>query len=239
MGYHVSLRQSEAMLIGIQSVAEQLTSGQEINSYNGTIEEESQRIEVLDRGRIIDIALVGNPNCGKTTLFNFASGSHERVGNFSGVTVDSKEAKLRQGGYVFNITDLPGTYSLTAYSPEELFVRKHIIEKVPDIIVNVVDGSNLERNLYLTTQLIDMDVRVVMALNMYDEFEKQGHHLDYKSLGELLGIPVIPTISSKGSGITELFDRLIEVFEDRTLFSGMSISITATKSNVPSGKSRM
>ena len=215
MGYHVSRRQSEAMLIGIQSVAEQLTSGQEINSYNGTIEEESQRIEVLDRGRIIDIALVGNPNCGKTTLFNFASGSHERVGNFSGVTVDSKEAKLRQGGYVFNITDLPGTYSLTAYSPEELFVRKHIIEKVPDIIVNVVDGSNLERNLYLTTQLIDMDVRVVMALNMYDEFEKQGHHLDYKSLGELLGIPVIPTISSKGSGITELFDRLIEVFEDR------------------------
>ena len=218
MGYHVSLRQSEARLIGIESAADHLNfiaTSQDVNFYNGTIEEESQRIEIADRGRIIDVALVGNPNCGKTTLFNIASGSHERVGNFSGVTVDSKEAKFKQSGYLFNITDLPGTYSLTAFSPEELFVRNHIIEKVPDIVVNVVDASNLERNLYLTTQLIDMDIRVVMALNMYDEFEKQGHQLDYKSLGQLLGIPVIPTVSSKGSGIPELFDRLIEVFEDR------------------------
>ena len=218
LGYHVSLRQSEARLIGIETDADRLISGassQEVNAYNGTIEEESQRTGIADKGRIIDVALVGNPNCGKTTLFNFASGSHERVGNFSGVTVDSKEAKFKQGGYVFNITDLPGTYSLTAYSPEELFVRQHIIEKVPDIIVNVVDASNLERNLYLTTQLIDMDVRVVMALNMFDEFGKHGDKLDYKSLGQLLGIPVIPTVSSKGTGIPELFDRLIEVYEDR------------------------
>ena len=218
LGYHVSLRQSEARLIGIITDADRLISGlssREVNAYNGTIEEESQRTWIADKGRIIDVALVGNPNCGKTTLFNFASGSHERVGNFSGVTVDSKEAKFKQGGYVFNITDLPGTYSLTAYSPEELFVRQHIIEKVPDIIVNVVDASNLERNLYLTTQLIDMDVRVVMALNMYDEFGKLGDKLDYKSLGQLLGIPVIPTVSSKGTGIPELFDRLIEVYEDR------------------------
>ncbi|MEI7663387.1 MAG: ferrous iron transport protein B [Bacteroidota bacterium] len=217
MGSHVSLRQSEAMLIGIQSVSEQLEKGfiQDVNHYNGTIEEESQRLEASDKGRIIDVALVGNPNCGKTTLFNFASGSHERVGNFSGVTVDSKEAKFRQSGYLFNITDLPGTYSLTAYSPEELFVRKHIMEKVPDIVVNVVDASNIERNLYLTTQLIDMDIRVVIALNMYDEFENQGHRIDYSSLGQLLGIPVIPTISSRGFGIPELFDRLIEVYEDR------------------------
>ena len=218
LGYHVSLRQSEARLIGIQTDADRQAaglSGQDVNAYNGTIEEESQRTEITDKGRIIDVALVGNPNCGKTTLFNFASGSHERVGNFSGVTVDSKEAKFKQGGYVFNITDLPGTYSLTAYSPEELFVRQHIIEKVPDIVVNVVDASNLERNLYLTTQLIDMDIRVVIALNMYDEFGKQGHQLDYKSLGQLLGIPMIPTVSSKGTGIPELFDRLIEVYEDR------------------------
>ena len=218
LGYHVSLRQSEARLIGIETDADRLISGAsslEVNAYNGTIEEESQRTGIADKGRIIDVALVGNPNCGKTTLFNFASGSHERVGNFSGVTVDSKEAKFKQGGYVFNITDLPGTYSLTAYSPEELFVRQHIIEKVPDIIVNVVDASNLERNLYLTTQLIDMDVRVVMALNMFDEFGKHGDKLDYKSLGQLLGIPVIPTVSSKGTGIPELFDRLIEVYEDR------------------------
>ena len=218
MGYHVSLRQSEARLIGVESAADHLNStatSPDVNFYNGTIEEESQRVEIADRGRIIDVALVGNPNCGKTTLFNFASGSHERVGNFSGVTVDSKEAKFKQSGYIFNITDLPGTYSLTAFSPEELFVRNQIIEKVPDIVVNVVDASNLERNLYLTTQLIDMDIRVVIALNMYDEFEKQGHQLDYKSLGQLLGIPVIPTVSSKGAGIPELFDRLIEVFEDR------------------------
>jgi ferrous iron transport protein B len=218
MGYHVSLRQSEARLIGIESftgLPDPERSSHDVSQYKGTIEEESLRIEIADKGRIIDVALVGNPNCGKTTLFNFASGSHERVGNFSGVTVDSKEAKFKQSGYLFNITDLPGTYSLTAYSPEELFVRKHIIEKVPDIVVNVIDASNLERNLYLTTQLIDMDIRVVIALNMYDEFLDQGHQLDYKALGQLLGIPVIPTVSSKGTGIPELFDRLIDVYEDR------------------------
>ena len=131
------------------------------------------------------------------------------------MTVDSKTAKFRQNGYTFNITDLPGTYSLTAYSPEELFVRQHITGNIPDIIINIIDSSNLERNLYLTTQLIDMDIRVIIALNMYDEFEKSGHTLDYNSLGELLGIPVIPTISSKGEGIPGLFSRVIEVFEDR------------------------
>ncbi len=218
MGYHVSLRRSESQLINIISTDDQNIPGNlspEIDRYRGTIEEKLPRSNDGDRGKIIDIALVGNPNCGKTTLFNFASGSHERVGNFSGVTVDRKEAKFKHSGYTFNITDLPGTYSLTAYSPEELYVRTHITEKVPDIVVNVVDASNLERNLYLTTQLIDMDIRVVIALNMYDEYEKTGNILDYKGLGKLLGIPVIPTVSSKGTGIPELFDRLIEVFEDR------------------------
>lgn len=217
LGYNVSLRQTEARLIeviplGIKTSA---PSEQEENSFNGTIKEETFRDIDSERGKAIDIALVGNPNCGKTTLFNHASGSHERVGNFGGVTVDSKTAKFRQGGYTFNITDLPGTYSLTAYSPEELYVRKHIAENIPDIVVNIIDASNIERNLYLTTQLIDMDIRVVIALNMYDEFGKKGHVLDYKSLGELLGIPVIPTISSRGEGIKELFDRVIDVFEDR------------------------
>jgi ferrous iron transport protein B len=218
MGYHISLRQSEARLIDIIPSEDHMIPGNTshgMSGYRGTIEEESERMEEGDRGKIIDIALVGNPNCGKTTLFNFASGSHERVGNFGGVTVDSKLAKFKQAGYTFNITDLPGTYSLTAYSPEELFVRIHITEKVPDIVVNVVDASNLERNLYLTTQLIDMDIRVVIALNMYDEFEKTGNKLDYHALGKLLGIPVIPTVSSRGTGIPELFNRLIEVFEDR------------------------
>ncbi len=218
MGYHVSLRQSEAQLIEIAPIESDLKTVDlpgGVYNYSGTLSEESMRFDDGSRGKIIDIALVGNPNCGKTTLFNVASGSHERVGNFSGVTVDSKEAKFKHGGYTFNITDLPGTYSLTAYSPEELFVRIHITEKVPDIVVNVVDASNLERNLYLTTQLIDMDIRVVIALNMYDEFEKTGNRLDYPALGKLLGIPVIPTVSSKGIGIPELFNRLIEVFEDR------------------------
>lgn len=218
MGYHISLRQSEARMIDIISVDDPVTgdnASPEAAGYRGTIEEESLRPDGGDRGNIIDIALVGNPNCGKTTLFNIASGSHERVGNFSGVTVDSKEARFKHADYIFNITDLPGTYSLTAYSPEELFVRDHIAEKLPDIVVNVVDSSNLERNLFLTTQLIDMDIKVVIALNMYDEFVKSGKKLDYHALGKLLGIPVIPTVSSKGTGIPELFDRLIEVFEDR------------------------
>ena len=218
LGSHVSLRQSEARLIEVFSGDEPMnpddaSSGQ--YGYQGTFRCESAKNPIVEKGKIIDIALVGNPNCGKTTLFNYASGSHERVGNFSGVTVDSKEAKFRHRGYTFNITDLPGTYSLTAYSPEELFVRKHIIEKVPDIVVNVVDASNLERNLYLTTQLIDMDIRVVMALNMFDEFSAQGNSMDYPGFGKLLGIPVIPTVGSKGNGMQALFDRLIEVYEDR------------------------
>lgn len=221
MGYHVSLRQSEARLIEVSIADQEADPGVYSGTLNGTDLASGDRpyrssgFENSDRGKTIDIALVGNPNCGKTTLFNFASGSHERVGNFSGVTVDSKEARFKQAGYTFNITDLPGTYSLTAFSPEELFVRKHIIDKIPDIVVNVVDASNIERNLYLTTQLIDMDIRVVIALNMYDEFEKQGHRLDYQKLSKLLGIPVIPTVSSRGNGIEELFNRIIEVYEDR------------------------
>ncbi len=222
MGYDVSLRQSEARLIEISTESD---TGEQ-TSYSGTLQgpgatagdrpyRDLNGSGTGDRGKIIDIALVGNPNCGKTTLFNYASGSHERVGNFGGVTVESKEAQFKQAGYTFNITDLPGTYSLTAFSPEELFVRRHIIEHIPDIVVNVVDASNLERNLYLTTQLIDMDIRVVIALNMYDEFQNQGHQLNYNELSKLMGIPVIPTVSSKGSGIEELFNRIIEVYEDR------------------------
>jgi len=218
MGYNVSLRQGEARLIEVIPLngdSSRSSAGDPLPEYKGTFEESVPRDEPSERGKSIDIALVGNPNCGKTTLFNFASGSHERVGNFGGVTVDSKTARFRQNGYTFNITDLPGTYSLSAYSPEELFVRRHITEGIPDIVVNIIDSSNIERNLYLTTQLIDMDIRVVIALNMFDEFEKKGHTLDYNSLGKLLGIPIIPTVSSRGEGITELFDRIIRVFEDR------------------------
>jgi ferrous iron transport protein B len=217
LGYHVSLRQSEARLIEIIPLENEdapSSAVTESNEFNGTFEEQSAREKVRERGRTIDVALVGNPNCGKTTLFNLASGSHERVGNFSGVTVDSKTATFRQGGYTFNLTDLPGTYSLTAYSPEELFVRNHIAQNNPDVVINIVDSSNLERNLYLTTQLIDMDIRVVIALNMFDEFQAGGHVIDHQALGQLLGIPVIPTVGSRGEGMRELFDRVAAVFED-------------------------
>lgn len=213
MGYNVSLRNSEAALIEIVSESEaRVSRGNGMGSLPGEL---LLRETAREREKTINIALVGNPNSGKTTIFNFASHSRERVGNYGGVTVDAKEAKFRLGDYQFNITDLPGTYSLTAYSPEELFVRDYIFSNLPDVVVNIVDASNLERNLYLTTQLIDMDIKVVVALNMYDDLEKQGDKLDYHRLGKLLGIPFVPTVASKGKGIRELFQKIIEVHEDR------------------------
>jgi len=218
MGYNVSLRQNEAQLVEVLTRQES-QHHQEIldivEHFNGTLQEELLRNTATVKSKTIEVALVGNPNCGKTTLFNHISRSREHVGNFGGVTVDSKTATFKQNGYRFEITDLPGTYSLSAYTPEELYIRNHMFMEMPDIVVNVVDASNLERNLFLTTQLIDMDTRVVMALNMYDELTNRGDMLDYDELGKLLGIPVIPTVSSKGKGLKELFDRIIEVYEDR------------------------
>lgn len=213
MGYEVSLRRSEAALVEVATKDEAVNLSFE--GYNGTITEEDLRVSAKVMGKTINVALVGNPNSGKTTLFNFASGSNERVGNYSGVTVDSKQAHFRHKGYLFKITDLPGTYSLTAYTPEEVFVRSYIAETIPDIIINVVDASNLERNLYLTSQLIDMDVKVIIALNMFDELKKSGDSFDYQSLGKLMGIPIVPTVGSKGKGITELFDTAINVYADK------------------------
>jgi len=213
MNYNVSLRRSEAQLVEVIAVEDAYTLAKV--PFAGTIDEEILKISALQQGNEINIALVGNPNSGKTTLFNFASGSHERVGNYSGVTVDAKEATMKRGSYSFRIVDLPGTYSITEYSPEELYVRMHITEKMPDIVVNVVDASNLERNLFLTTQLIDMNIKVVIALNMFDELGKSGARFDYEALGRMMGIPIIPTVASKGKGIDELLDRLIEVYEDR------------------------
>ncbi|MCX6273268.1 MAG: ferrous iron transport protein B [Bacteroidetes bacterium] len=215
MGYNVSLRNSEASLIEVitEQEALALTDNQSVpESVPGEVWLNTQAVE---KGRTIQVALVGNPNSGKTTLFNFASGSRERVGNYSGVTVDAKRAKVRLDGYTINLIDLPGTYSLSAYSPEELFVRNYILNDHPDIVLNVVDGSNLERNLYLTTQLIDMDIKVVMALNMFDELSESGARLDNEELGTLLGIPIVPTVSSKGKGIENLFKKIIDVFEDK------------------------
>ena len=211
MGYHISLRNSEAQLIEVDR-DNKLT---EFQTSNGVLTSEDENDSWLEKTRQIQIALVGNPNSGKTTFFNFASGSKEKVGNYAGVTVDSKEATYKQSGYTFSIVDLPGTYSIKSYSPEEIYLRNYIFDNKPDIVVNIVDASNLERNLYLTTQLIDMGVQIVIALNMYDELEKKGDILDHLALGKLLGVPVIPTVSSRGKGIKELFDKIIEVYEVR------------------------
>jgi len=210
--YKISLRRKEAALIEVIPENEFKELPSQIDFEDKQLPSEVLKA-VRSKGRNIDVALVGNPNCGKTSIFNFASHSREHVGNYAGVTVESKKAIFKQRGYTFNLTDLPGTYSLTTYSPEELFVRNNILNENPDIVVNVVDASNLERNLFLTTQLIDMDIRVVIALNMYDDLEKGGDILDYHQLGRLIGIPVIPTVGTEGKGIEELFDRIIEVYE--------------------------
>lgn len=213
MGYNVSLRRSEAALIEV--VREEGVETMEQSGFEGTIVDDRLKTSLKEKGNTIHVALVGNPNSGKTTLFNHASGSHERVGNYGGVTVDAKEAFIAFDDYQLKVTDLPGTYSITEYTPEELFVRNHIAEKMPDVVVNVIDASNLERNLFLTTQLIDMNIKVVIALNMYDELEQKGISLDDDALGRMLGIPIIPTVAVNGQGITALIAKIVEVYEDR------------------------
>ena len=216
LGYEISLRRQEADMIEVVSEQEARTMQ---NPYHGSITEDvpvsESELVALAKGkrRTIYVALVGNPNCGKTSLFNIASGAHEHVGNYSGVTVDAKEGFFDFQGYHFRIVDLPGTYSLSAYTPEELYVRKHIIEETPDVIINVADSSNLERNFYLTTQLIDMNVRMVIALNMYDELESSGNKLDYIKLSQLIGVPMIPTVCRRGEGIDQLFHVIIGIYE--------------------------
>lgn len=225
MGYEVSLRRSEATMIEVMSEEEAKSlhlSGVNADlGHPNAVAQSACDVEnclppdsdALRKYRTINVALVGNPNCGKTSFFNFASGAHERVGNYSGVTVDAKEGHAEFGGYQFNIVDLPGTYSLSAYSPEELYVRKQIIDHAPDIIINVIDTSNIERNLYLTTQLIDMHVRIVCALNMFDETEQRGDNMDIDKLSELLGMPMIPTVFKTGRGVKELFQAIINLYE--------------------------
>jgi len=204
----------EAMLLESNNTRVQSTekvTGDDACDFSLT--DKQLKAAAMKKRRTINVALVGNPNCGKTSLFNFASGAHERVGNYSGVTVDAKEGHATFEGYEFNIVDLPGTYSLSAYSPEELYVRKQIIEKTPDIVINVIDSSNIERNLYLTTQLVDMHLRMICALNMYDEFENRGDKLDYKILSQLFGVPMIPTVFKTGKGVEMLFHIIINMYE--------------------------
>ncbi len=221
IGYKVSLRREEARnieVVSVEEAQEALVSDEHLQALPGDLADAERLDRALshvaeERHHNIRVALVGNPNCGKTSLFNIASGSHEHVGNYSGVTVDAKEGRFKFKGYDITLVDLPGTYSLSAYSPEELYVRKNLLETMPDVVVNVVDASNIERNLYLTTQLIDMNLRTVVALNMYDELQHKGDKLDVRQLGYLLGMPVCPTVSRDGQGIPELFDTVISIYE--------------------------
>ena len=218
MGYEVSLRRQEAEMIEVMSAedASQLKpaeSGRQALITRETHPDDFLQHMALREHRTINVALIGNPNCGKTSLFNFASGAHGHVGNYSGVTVDASVAHASFFGYEFNLTDLPGTYSLSCYSPEELYVRQHLSEQMPDVVINIIDSSNIERNLYLTTQLIDMDLRIVGALNMYDEFEGRGDKLDLQTLSTLFGIPMVPTSFKSGMGVKELFKAVIQVYE--------------------------
>ncbi len=224
MGYEVSLRRQESEMIEIITDEE----ARKVSSQAANIDNNSPKSKVitpeehpddyvthmaLQEHRTINVALIGNPNSGKTSLFNFASGAHGRVGNYSGVTVDASEAHASFFGYEFNLIDLPGTYSLSCYSPEELYVRNHLVEHMPDVVINVIDSSNIERNLYLTTQLIDMDLRMVGALNMQDEFERRGDHVELQTLSTLLGIPLVPTSFKDGMGVKDLFKTVIQVYE--------------------------
>lgn len=218
LGYEVSLRAAEARLIDVIPIddAEISAVGAEIVAETPHIADISEVQQRFDHQRhIINVVLIGNPNCGKTTLFNAVSGSKEHTGNYSGVTVDAKDGHFKYAGYTINIIDLPGTYSLTCYSPEELYVRQYLRENTPDVIVNVLDASNLERNLFLSTELIDMDYPMVIAMNMYDELESSGAKLDYDSLGRMIGVPMVPVASRQGRGIKELLDRIIAVYEGR------------------------
>ena len=213
MGYEVSLRHHEAEQI-------EVVSGDAAGQIEPYVIEKGHEDDFLQHAalrerRTLHVALVGNPNCGKTSLFNYTSGAHAHVGNYSGVTVDATEARASMFGYEFVLTDLPGTYSLSCYSPEELYVRKHLSEQMPDVVINVIDASNLERNLYLTTQLVDMNMRMVSALNMYDEFERRGDTINLETLSSLFGMPMIPTSFKSGEGVKELFKAVIQVYEGK------------------------
>lgn len=233
LGYNISLRRSEAALIEVVTLEE---ASQLENTYNGTLTFDHQpgqrnggygkhkgrgngrgpiESAQFEPVRKFEIAFVGNPNSGKTSIFNAISGRQEHVGNYSGVTVDAKKASIHFQGYEIELTDLPGTYSLSPNSPDELFVRDHLLKNHPDVVVNVVDSSNLERNLYLTTQLIDMDVPVVLALNMYDELEKKGDVLNIEQFSKITGIPAVTTIGSKRKGCGRLLHKVIEVAENK------------------------
>ncbi|MBE6204099.1 MAG: ferrous iron transport protein B [Rikenellaceae bacterium] len=213
MGYEVSLRRSEAAMVEVITIeearAQRIDSGVEVSPNDDDIEQ-----LINAKFREINVALVGNPNSGKTSIFNALSGGREHVGNYSGVTVDAKQGSCQYKGYKINITDLPGTYALSAYTPEEMYVRQHLMEKMPDVVINAVVASNLERNLFLTTELIDLNPKMVVALNMYDELTRSGSKLDYEQLGAMIGVPMVPVVARESKGLNELLDEVILTYEN-------------------------
>ena len=217
MNYEVSLRRAEAAMVECVTKEEAKAWSESQPDLPSLPAEDVNFVHHVaeQKGKQLSVVFVGNPNCGKTSLFNIAGNAHERVGNYSGVTVDAKHGNLNINGYTFDIVDLPGTYSLSAYTPEELYVRKYIIEQTPDVIVNVIDASNLERNLYLTAQLIDMDVPMIIALNMYDELRESGSKLDIRLLSKLLGVTIVPTVGRTGEGVKDIFTKIIDIYEGK------------------------
>ena len=213
MGYEVSLRRSEAAMVEVITIeearAQRIDSGVEVSPNDDDIEQ-----LINAKFREINVALVGNPNSGKTSIFNALSGGREHVGNYSGVTVDAKQGSCQYKGYKINITDLPGTYALSAYTPVEMYVRQHLMEKMPDVVINAVVASNLERNLFLTTELIDLNPKMVVALNMYDELTRSGSTLDYEQLGAMIGVPMVPVVARESKGLNELLDEVILTYEN-------------------------
>jgi ferrous iron transport protein B len=157
------------------------------------------------------IAMAGKHNAGKSTLFNALTGARQHVGNWPGKTVEKKEGTWQHEGHEYEVVDLPGTYSLTAYSLEEIIARDYIVDEHPDVVVTVVDAANLERNLYLVVQILEMNAKVVVALNMSDIAEARGIKIDVPKLSQALGAPVVPTIASKGQGLDQLKESIIEV----------------------------
>ncbi len=179
------------------------------------------------KDRRITIALAGNPNSGKSTIFNNLTGAHQHVGNYPGVTVEKKEGKTSFQGYKINVVDLPGTYSLSAYSEDEVVARDFIINKKPDIILHIVDSSNLERNLYLATQLMELKVPLIFAMNMSDMAKKKGQDVDYTKLSDLWGVSIVQTVGNKNIGTKKLLETIVKVHEGKIKTKGVYVGYGA------------
>ena len=173
--------------------------------------------------REITVALAGNPNSGKTTVFNNLTGARQHVGNWPGVTVEKKEGNCSHNGYDIKVVDIPGVYSLTAYSLDEVIARNFIVDEKPDVVVDIVDASNLERNFYLTVQLLEMGARVIVALNMMDEAESRKYKIDVDGLSQEIGVPVVPMVASRNRGTDSLLKEIVNVVENKVEVKGIRL----------------